>query len=173
VPSPSALRRAGIDSQLIVERLWQLYRHDLSEFRDTLPDEQGLFPTHELSTFFDPGRADRTAYLIVSDDDRPAGFTLAYSRDNGSTSIYAFFVVRAGRRSGLGRRAALELLAEHPGRWEIAFQERNAGAAAFWRGIAGTVTGEHWREERRPVPGKPHIPPDNWITFDNGPRSGD
>lgn len=155
-----------------MERLWQLYRHDLSEFRDTLPDEHGLFPRHEVSTFFDPGRADRTPYVIVTDDDRPAGFTLVYSRDNGATSIYAFFVARAGRRLGLGRRAALELIAAHPGPWEIAFQERNAGAAVFWRGIAAMVAGEQWREELRAVPGKPQIRPDNWLVFDSSSGPG-
>jgi predicted acetyltransferase len=170
VPADGLLRVAGPDSRPLFERLWQLYRHDLSEFRDTLPDEQGLFPTHELSTFFDPGRPDRWPYLVVTGD-RPAGFALVYANANGSSSIYAFFVARAARRHGVGRRAALELIAEHPGPWEIAFQDRNAGAATFWRGIATTVAGGSWREELRPVPGKPHIPPDSWILFDTSSPS--
>jgi len=31
-----------------------------------------------------------------------------------------------------------------------------------------SVGDDNWREELRPVPGKPEIPPDNWIVFDNG-----
>jgi len=39
-----------------------------------------------------------------------------------------FFVVRAVRRTGIGRAAAVELLGRYPGRWEIPFQEENPGA---------------------------------------------
>jgi hypothetical protein len=60
---------------------------------------------------------------------------------------------------------AIEVLRRHPGRWEIAFQEENPGAARFWRGIATELAGDAYQEERRPVPGKPHIPPDVWLTF--------
>jgi predicted acetyltransferase len=73
-----------------------------------------------------------------------------------------FFVVRGARRQGLGRAAAAELFALYPGRWEIPFQEENAAAARFWRRVAAEV-GESVSEERRPVPGKPHIPPDVWL----------
>jgi predicted acetyltransferase len=160
------LRPASLESRSVVERLWQLYRHDLSEFRGTLPDEHGLFPTRELSTFFDSSREGRWAHLILRDD-RPAGFALVYTKDNGSTSIYAFFVVRSQRRHGLGGEAARDLIGHYPGPWEIAFQEANAGAATFWRHIATAAMGTRWREDRRPVPNRPDIPPDNWIVFDN------
>ena len=75
----------------------------------------------------------------------------------------AFFVVRAARRSGLGRALALETIAHHPGPWEIAFQDENPPAARFWRGLADAAFPGGWREERRPVPGKPDLPPDVWI----------
>jgi predicted acetyltransferase len=164
--SQTLLHPAAPESRPVVDRLWQLYRHDLSEFRGTLPDEHGLFPTHELSTFFDATREGRWAHLILRDD-RPAGFRLVSTRNCGSSSIYAFFVVRSQRRHGLGRESALELIAHYPGPWEIACQEANPGAARFWRHIATLAMGVRWREDRRPVPNRPDIPPDNWIVFDN------
>ena len=77
-----------------------------------------------------------------------------------------FFVVRAARRSGVGRAAAVDAMRLHPGRWEIPFQEENPGAAAFWRRVATELVGSAWSEERRPVPEKPHIPPDVWLMLD-------
>ena len=79
-----------------------------------------------------------------------------------------FFVVRAARGHGVGRAAADALFALYPGAWEIPFQEENAVAARFWRRVAAETAGEGVREERRPVPGKPHIPPDVWLSLTVG-----
>lgn len=146
----------------VVEHLWQLYRHDLSEFRGMLPEPDGLFPLRHLGSFYDD--PDRAAYLLVHES-RPAGFAFVKGVQQEPRSVGEFFVVRAMRRRRLGRDAALELLRRHPGLWEIAFQEENPGAARFWRGTATEAVGDSWTQERRPVPGKPHIPPDVWITL--------
>jgi predicted acetyltransferase len=58
-----------------------------------------------------------------------------------------------------------ELFARHPGEWEIPFQENNVAAARFWRRVAASVAGADVLEERRPVPGKPEVPPDVWLTL--------
>ena len=55
------------------------------------------------------------------------------------------------------------MLGRHPGPWEIAFQRDNLAAGRFWRAIAGEAF-ETWTEEARPVPGKPDVPPDHWIS---------
>lgn len=144
----------------VLERLWQLYRHDLSEFRGTHPDDEGLFQAGILLSYIDdPGRR---AYFIDSAAGL-AGFVLVRGVLAESYSIGGFFVVRAARRLGVGRDAAIQAMRRHPGRWEIAFQEENPGAARFWRGIAATIAPDSYEEERRPVPGKPHLPPDVWI----------
>jgi len=147
----------------VVERLWQLYRHDLSEFRGSLPAADGLFPLRLLLPYLDD--PDRRTYLI-EDGGPPLGFAFVSRLAEGPLLMSEFFVVRAARRTGVGRAAALEVLGCHPGRWEIPFQEENPGAARFWRGVAAAVAGDTWSEERRPVPGKPHIPDDVWITLD-------
>ena len=58
-----------------------------------------------------------------------------------------FFVVRAARRKQVGQPAALQLFGLHPGHWEIAFQEDNAGAARFWRRVGAAAAGLMYREE--------------------------
>ena len=78
--------------------------------------------------------------------------------------MFEFFVVRAMRGQGVGRAAAEALFALHPGIWEIPFQEENPAAARFWRGVAAHAARHGVREERRPVPGKPEVPHDVWLT---------
>ena len=76
-----------------------------------------------------------------------------------------FFVVRAARRQGVGNVVVAELFARYPGSWEIGFQGNNRGAPEFWRRVVSAAAGTDWREERRPVPDKPHIPDDHFILF--------
>ena len=149
----------------VVERLWQLYRHDLSEFRGSLPDVAGLFHTRPLDPFLE-GDPDLAAHLFLRDG--PVGFALVSRITSGPHLMCEFFVVRAARGHGVGRAAVDGLFALYPGAWEIPFQEENAAAARFWRRVAAETAGDGVREERRPVPGKPHIPPDVWLTLTVG-----
>ncbi len=80
--------------------------------------------------------------------------------------LSGFFVVRGARRAGIGPRAVRDVVARHPGRWEVAFQHENAAAGHFWRRVATEIACDAWTEDRRPVPGRPSLPPDIWISFE-------
>ena len=156
----------------IVEQLWQLYRHDLSEFRGThgpsgfrgaLPDEDGTFHGRTLVPFFEVD-ADRAVHLFYSGA-HPVGFAFVSQLTAEVRLMSEFFVVRGLRGHGVARAAVDELFALYPGKWEIPFQENNVAAAQFWRRVATSIAGDNFREERRPVPDKPDIPPDIWITI--------
>lgn len=162
----------GSQQRLVASRLWQLYRHDLSEFRGTMPGADGLFSPGRLPDFLDG--AGRCSYLIRSGP-APAGFALVRGLAGGPAVMGEFFVVRAARRQRVGYSAAMRVLSLHPGPWEIAFQEENPGAARFWRRVAADVaamSGTAVREERRPVPGKPGIPPDTWLLLEAARAAG-
>jgi len=148
-----------------LERLWQLYRHDLSEFRDSHPDADGLFKQGPLEAFL-AGDPDRIAYLFLQDG-RPLGFALIGGVEQEPHRVDDFFVVRSVRRTGVGRKAAERLLAAHPGAWRIGFQNENPKAARFWRLLAADL-GADVQETLQPVPGKPHIPHDVILTFTVG-----
>jgi predicted acetyltransferase len=148
------------ESRPVVERLWQLYVHDLSEFRGTMPFDNGLFKAGRLPSYF--GHPDRCGYLIHSGG-YLAGFAFVSGLVSAPRMMAEFFVVRGARRRNVGRAAATEILRRHPGEWEIPFQEENPGAARFWRGVAAQVSGGSYRQESRPVPNKPEIPPDTWL----------
>lgn len=157
------VRRAGADDRGVLERLWLMFRHDMSEFSTgALPEPDGSFRDERLrAALGDPGWA---AYLMAGDG-RPVGFALVRGLDGGTRVLNSFFVVRGARRAGVGWDAVHDVLARHPGAWEIAFQDTNAKAVRFWRRLAADVAGDAWTEERRPVPGKPDVPPDVWISF--------
>ena len=72
-----------------------------------------------------------------------------------------FFVVRgpAARSGPRGRRRR-----DAAPRTGVPFQE-GPGARVLAR-AATELVGPAWPEERRPVPDKPHIPPDVWLLLD-------
>jgi predicted acetyltransferase len=106
----------------VVERVWQLYRHDLSEFRGehdpsglrgTLPLEDGTFNARGLLPYLQEN-ADRAAYLFRIGA-RPVGFALTCGLTSEPRLVAEFFVVRGARRPGVGRAAVQKLLALYPG----------------------------------------------------------
>jgi predicted acetyltransferase len=165
------VRPLAQEDRPVVECLWQLYRHDLSEFRGThgpagfrgmLPGEDGTFrPLSQLPE----EDADRAAYAFHSGVS-PVGFAFVAHLSGEARLMSEFFIVRGLRRYGFGRTAVAEIFALHPGRWEIPFQESNDAAARFWRRVVAEAGGDSFREERRPVLGQAEVPPDVWITID-------
>jgi len=158
----TTVRRASADDRPVLERLWLMFRHDLSGFRGVLPNPDGAFRSERLeAAFSDP---DWVAYLVMRGD-RPVGFAVVRSLGGPVRVLNSFFVVRGARRAGVGLRAVREVVARHPGSWEVAFQDDNLAAVSFWRRVATEIAGDAWAEERRPVPGRPDLPPDVWISF--------
>ncbi|AZM52538.1 GNAT family N-acetyltransferase [Streptomyces sp. WAC 01529] len=156
------VRLASAADHLILERLWLMFRHDMSEVDGRLPNPDGSFRDEWLRAAL--ADADWAPYLLMSGD-RPAGLALVRGVSGPTRVLNSFFVVRGARRRGIGLQAAQEVLAKHPGRWEIAFQDANTAAARFWRRVAAKAACGEWTEEHRPVPQRPDLPPDAWISF--------
>ncbi|GAA2068465.1 hypothetical protein GCM10009801_16730 [Streptomyces albiaxialis] len=158
------VRRADAADQPVLERLWLLCCHDMSEFNGHLPDPDGTFQSERLRTALDDETCD--PYLLTVRE-RPAGLALVERSPGPAYELTAFFVVRGARRTGVGLTAVRQLVARHPGRWEVAFQDTNPAAGPFWRRAARELAGDAWTwtEERRPVPGCPDEPPDLWISL--------
>jgi predicted acetyltransferase len=123
----------------VVERLAQLERHDLSQFRGYVPRADGSYAFDGLDLFrADPGWQ---AWLIRYGLSL-AGFALTRPLESGGTSMYAFFIVRGLRRHGVGLQAARELLRHIHGVWGIAFEDENADAQPFWERVATDAVGD-------------------------------
>ncbi|WP_141908984.1 hypothetical protein [Micromonospora sp. A202] len=66
-------------------------------------------------------------------------------------------------RTGVGRAAAVRIIALFPGRWSIGFQRYNPGVEAFWSQVAAQVVGDTWKTHDGPTPES--RPPDTFLTF--------
>lgn len=122
-----------------VERLWLMFRHDLSEFtpgaqvQPQLPNPDGTFRSERVTAAFgDSG--DWAPYLFWSGE-RPVGFAFVRGISSPTRILNSFFVVRGARRARVGVRAVRDVVARYPGEWEVAFQDANPGAVAFWRRV--------------------------------------
>jgi predicted acetyltransferase len=157
------LRALTADRHEVAERFWQLFLHDLSEFRDSHPDEHGAYKRRHLEPYLvdDP---DRVAYVVYGPTG-PVGLAFVYGLTGSVRRFDQFFVVRSQRRAGVGRAAAEATIRRHPGSWEVGFQNENPNAARFWRRLAAEI-GSNVDERRQPVPNKPHIPDDVILSFD-------
>ena len=139
------LRPATAEDRALIEALMQFY-------------ETGAFrPYPHLVDYFDA--ADRWPLLIFVED-HIAGFALInqHSHLTGGhveRNMGEFFVGRPFRRHGVATEAFHQVVALHPGAWEVAVAVRNAPARAFWsRAIAAAPNvsdveqtegdGEHW-----------------------------
>jgi len=148
----------------VLSNLGQLYRHDLSEGMALLPNRDGTFNNRRLDAFFVADDPSAQGWLIRVAG-QTAGFVLTRADGTGGQVLGDFFVVRALRRSGVGLTAATAVLRATPGRWTLGFQDYNPGARSFWTRVATAVAGDRWTLEHRPVPGKPELPPDSWLTI--------
>ena len=157
---PLRVSEVGDDEWPLVERLWQLYQHDLSEFRHSAPGVDGMFQRGRLPAYAES--PDRLGYLARRGDG-PCGFALVGGLAGDHRLMGEFFVTRSARGRGLAAGIVRQVLARHPGRWVVPFQNENPRAAAFWRRLAADLL-EDVEERTIPVPGKRHLPPDVWLS---------
>jgi GNAT superfamily N-acetyltransferase len=166
-----SVRPVSDDQWEIVAWLWQAFRHDLATIVNGLPYADGRYQARQLERL---PSADAAGYLAwrphpKTGEDAPVAFAVIDGLAGDRRSVLAFWVAPAARREGIGRRFAADVLSRHDGPWSVAFQHENASAGRFWREIADTAFGPgQWSEELRPVPGRPHVPPDHFI--ESGPR---
>ena len=158
---PLRVDEAGDLGWPVIERLWQLYQHDLSEFRHSSPDAEGLFGGR-LGAYADGGRGDRVAYLARLGD-LPCGFALVRGLGRDQRLMGEYFVTRSARGRGIAAAFARQVFGRHPGPWAVPFQNENPRAAAFWRRHAAAAL-DDVAEQTFAVPNKPHLPPGVWLT---------
>jgi hypothetical protein len=164
--SPLTVRPVSDDQWVIVAWLWQLFRHDLAPIVNGLPYADGRYQAAQLKRLPSPDGAGYLAWRPHPNtgEDAPVGFAVIEGLTGDRRSVAGFWVAPAVRREGIGLRLAVEVLSKHRGPWSIGFQHDNASAGRFWRQVADAVFGlGMWSEQQRPVPGRPHVPPDHFI----------
>ena len=120
--------------------LWninQKYLYEMTNFYDDPMDENGNYHYGHFEDYFtDPKR---TAYFIYVDG-QLAGFAMLNPYSNLSQSpdhtMAEFTVFPAYRRRHIALDAARMILNEHPGTWEIKYNEKNLAAKKLWNEVA-------------------------------------
>lgn len=129
----------------LLRNLYPLYLHDLSEFgNDCTLDAEGLWQPDYLPYWLS-GKPE-VHPLLFRLDGRPVGFALVgqapfpYMTPGRDFHLSEFFILRAERRHGLGRKSAFALFDRFPGVWELSQLPANQAAIAFWRRVIGEYT---------------------------------
>ena len=127
------------DDLPLLESLLRFYVYDFSEFEDPRSqrlslDRNGQFLVSiSLSAYLANGN--RWAYVIRFGG-HPAGFAFLNTQSHAGQQVDfnmgEFFIMRKYRRCGLATAVLHDILARHPGRWEVAVIEPNVGAQKFW-----------------------------------------
>ncbi|HEX4962524.1 MAG TPA: GNAT family N-acetyltransferase [Thermoanaerobaculia bacterium] len=138
-----------------LENVYPFYLHDLSEFGlDAFYlDASGRWQPDHLRYWLDQPFC---FPLIALDGEAPVGFAFVGQRPfpfmapDRDLHLAEFFLLRAHRRTGLGRQIALQVLRRFQGRWGLSVLPRNRGAIAFWRSVLPLVASDSLQEDSHP-----------------------
>jgi len=138
-------RIASPDDRLPIQRMLELYQHDLSDVWDQDLDSHGAYG-YALDRYWD---TEGFHPFVAIAEGKYAGFALVNQAVRVGTEGYwmdQFFVLKKYRRQGAGKVLAKSVLAALPGRWEIGQMPHNKTAQAFWRAVVGEYTGGRYKE---------------------------
>ena len=159
IPAPEIdLETATAGDRSLLSNLLELYIHDLSDIFSIKIGGDGRFGYDKLPLYWSAPDT-HFAYLIRWNAE-VAGFALVTrgspaSEDPDDLDVAEFFVLRAYRRGGIGRRAAFLLWDRRPGRWVVRVSEMNRPGLSFWENAIREYTHGAYTEKRHP--GKSHM----------------
>lgn len=121
----------------LLENLMSLYLHDLSAFSTELKiNEKGKFVYEGLEYYLSEKEL-RPFFIYYKDE--LSGFALLNGGKFVSLavdySIHEFFILKAFRKNGLGKKAAKIIFNEYPGKYKIEQLAGNHAATRFWRAV--------------------------------------
>ncbi len=133
--------------------LWninQKYLYEMTNFYDDPMDENGNYHYGHFDEYFTDPR--RTAYFIYNDDSLIGfAFLCPYSNimQEPDFTMAEFTIFPAYRWKHYALDAARMILEEHPGKWEIKYNEKNLGGKRLWNTVAAPYDPEvhHLNEE--------------------------
>ncbi|WP_438349952.1 GNAT family N-acetyltransferase [Paenibacillus sp. FA6] len=149
------------NTKFIINNLYPLYLHDLSEIWGWKPNKYGVFEDDETLTLFEQNTVfdvwwTKPSILfpyLIKVDEVPAGFALVgtppYTPHGSDFYINEFFILRSFRGRGVAETAAVKVFDNHQGTWELQTnpRETNKRAQTFWRRIIHNYTVGNYKEE--------------------------
>jgi predicted acetyltransferase len=139
----------------VVQNLFALYAHDMSEFVGLDVGDNGAFsiPTSLASYWEGPDGSERVPFLVRVDG-KLAGFALVrrITVDPATYDMGEFFILRKYRRSGVGGFVARTLFDRFAGAWEVRELPSNTAAQTFWRRIIAEYRHDAFTERQEFFP---------------------
>jgi len=139
------VRIAALADRLPIQRMLELYQHDLSDIWNQDLDSHGEYG-YALDRYWD---AEGFYPFVATVDGKYAGFALVNPAVRIGTHGYwmdQFFVLKKYRHQGVGRLLAQSVFAALVGRWEVGQMPENRPAQVFWREVIGRCTGGRFKE---------------------------
>ncbi|WP_405169544.1 GNAT family N-acetyltransferase [Paenibacillus sp. FSL H3-0286] len=148
-------------SKFIINNLYPLYLHDLSEIWGTIPNRYGVFEEDETQTLQEQNKVfdiwwEKAGILypyLIKENDIPVGFALVatppYTPSVCEFYLNEFFILRPYRGKGIAEYAAKEVFKLHLGNWELQTNptDTNRRAQHFWRKTLKEYTSDSYLEE--------------------------
>ena len=124
---PEHIKRATIAQKPVVLEMFKDYLDEIRFYSTSVPDWTGY-------RFFDLywDEADRVPFLILANY-KVAGFALTRRIAPVEWSIAEFYILPKFRNMHLGYKAALEIISEFDGQWEVQYFGSNTGAKRLWK----------------------------------------
>lgn len=148
---PLRVDRADASERQVVERLLQMYLHEMSQYDDRSIGDDGQFEYEWLDQYWaDPKRF---AYLVRVKG-RLAGFVFIRDIEGHSSkpihTVAEFFLLHVYRGLGIGEEVARMVFDQHEGSWQVAQVQDHHGAQQFWRKVVWRYTARNFRETKVP-----------------------
>ena len=132
--------QAALDDKPLIQRMFEFYQYDFSEFDDADLDSHGTYSYPWLDHYWsEKGRCP----FIIRVDGKLAGFVLVNQNTYLQTSewsISEFFIMRKYRKLGIGKVAAFFIFDMFHGKWEVHELESNLLSQLFWRKVISEYT---------------------------------
>ncbi|AJS58856.1 acetyltransferase [Paenibacillus sp. IHBB 10380] len=148
-------------TKFIINNLYPLYLHDLSEIWGWLPNKYGVYEEDGTQTLNEQNKVfdiwwEKPSILfpyLIKVNEIPAGFALVatppYTPHGSDYYLNEFFLLRPFRGKGIAENAAKEVFNNHMGSWELQTNptEANVRAQNFWKKTIKGYAGDTYKEE--------------------------
>lgn len=140
---------ATTSESAVVRRLLQLHLWELAEITGCThvcgkADDQAEIAYPYFDSYWQDARREP---LLLHHNRQTVGFALVNDWSVRSQPIdfamAEFFVMAPFRLQGLGTTAAIAIVTDRPGRWEIAVSFNNPAAVAFWQSVRSRIIRDH------------------------------
>ena len=139
---PATIHQKGT----IVEFL-DLYVHELRNLLGIDVKEHDIVAFSDLDQYWE--LEDHHPFLVYVDK-KCIGFALVNKKTKLLSGAYAFkeyFLLKRYRGKGIGKAAALDILARFPGEWEMSELEKDTALIHFWRNFIRECVNDNYSEQ--------------------------